>query len=296
MPRTRPTRVPQTALALTLIALLGVAGVSSAHDFWLVPNAFQTAPGSTLEILGQTSSSFPTTVSAVATHRVADARLMGAHGDERISDLSIAGKSLRLRARPAAPGQYVVAATLHWLSVRESAEGFRRYLSLEGAPDALERVDREGLLRGRDSVTRRYAKYAKSLVQVGAGGGRSFSLVAGHPLEFVPLSDPGELRAGDTLQVRLLLQGRPAASARVHAGAVQWTSPLPESPHETARDVELLSDAAGVIRVPIAAPGLWNVRTLQIMQSPSGAGTDWDAHWASLVFTVGSPPSTGAIR
>ena len=273
--------------------MFGAVGVLAAHDFWLVPNAFHVSPGDTVVVLGQTSSRFPTTESAVATDRVAEARVIGSASDARISDLSIAGKSLRLRTRPGAAGQYVVTATLHWRSMRESAESFRRYLNLEGAPAALERIDREGLLSGRDSVTRRYAKYGKTLVQVGSGGGKAFGLVAGHPLEFVAERDPAALRTGDTLSVRLLFQGQPAGGVRVHASAVEWTgSPLPEHPRETAKDAELVTDASGIVRVPITSAGLWNVRTIHIAQSPRGSGADWDAHWATLVFLVAGPGSS----
>lgn len=276
--------VPVVATAVLVFG----AAAASAHDFWLVPNAFQLAVGETVTVHGQTSSKFPTTESAVATERVADATLIGATGEVRISDLSIADKSLRLRVRPSASGQYLVAATLHWRSMRESAASFRRYLELEGAPSALERIDREGLLAGRDSLTRRYAKYAKTLVHVGKDGGRAFSRIAGHPLEFIPMADPAALRAGDTLPLRLQFLGRPAAGARIHAGAVHWTGSRSDSPdvHEAAKDVELVSDADGIVRVPISADGLWNVRTIQITQSPSGANADWDAHWATLVFLV----------
>lgn len=276
------------AVGLALAGVLATADALTAHDFWLVPNAFQIGVGETLTVLGQTSSRFPTTESAVATDRVADARLIGATDETRISDLSVADKSLRLSARPSAPGQYIVAASLHWRSMRESAASFRRYLQLEGAPAALERIDREGLLTGRDSLTRRYAKYAKTLVQVGNGGGRAFSRMAGHPLEFRPESDPAALRPSDTLAVRLLFQGRPLADARVHAGAVRWSAgaTVHDSAHAVAPDVEIRSDANGVIRIPIMTGGLWNVRTIQIVQSPSGAGADWDAHWATLVFLV----------
>ena len=294
MPHAKKILLRLGAPALAFAIILGAAGSLAAHDFWLVPNAFEVAAGSSIDVLGQTSSRFPTSESAVATERVVDARILGAGSSStRISDLSIAGKSLRMRAKPEAAGQYVVAASLHWRSMRESAESFRRYLSLEGAPAALERIDRDGLLAGRDSVTRRYAKYAKTLVQVGSGGARAFNRMAGHPLEFVPERDPGVLRIGDTLSVRLVFQGQPAAGARVHAGAVEWAGGnVPEQPRETAKDVELIADANGVVRVPIAATGLWNVRTIQITQSPPGVGADWDAHWATLVFLVPASPST----
>ena len=291
-------RLPFTStvpLTLAAIILLGAASALSAHDFWLVPNAFQIATGESIEVLGQTSSRFPTSESAVATDRVADARVLAASGETRIADLAVAGKSLRLRARPAAAGQYVVTATLHWRSTRESAASFRRYLSLEGAPAALERIDREGLLTGRDSVTRRYAKYAKTLVQAGNGGSAAFGRIAGHPLEFVPERNPGAASIGDTLPVRLAFQGQPLAGARVHAGAVNWNAgALPEAPRETAKDAELVTDANGVVRIPIAAGGLWNVRAIHIAQAPAGAGADWDAHWATFVFHVTGPASTTA--
>ena len=271
------------AFAITL----ATTATLTAHDFWLVPNAFDIVLGGSVAVLGQTSSLFPTSESAVATDRVVDARLLGTGTSTPIRDLSIAGKSLRLTVKPEAGGQYVIAASLNWRSMRESAESFREYLRLEGAPSALDRIDREGLLAGRDSVTRRYAKYAKTLVQVGSGGSRAFNRTAGHPLEFVPEKDPSAVRSGDTLSIRLIFQGKPAAMARVHAGAVEWTGAgIPGQPRETAKDMELTANARGVIRLPITAAGLWNVRTIQITQSPAGAGADWDAHWATLVFLV----------
>lgn len=289
----RKTLLATAAAACAAFGVVVAAGTLSAHDFWLVPNPFQIAADDTIHVFGQTSSRFPTSESAVATDRVAEAKLIGQTGETRLSNLSVAGKSLRLHARPNSAGQYVVAASLHWRSMRESAESFRRYLGLEGAPAALERIDREGLLAGRDSITRRYAKYAKTLVQVGSGGGRAFNRAAGHPLEFIPESDPAALRAGDTLTVRLLFAGRPLGAARVHAGAVAWTeTTLTDPPRESVKDAELVAGSDGVIRIPISAGGLWNVRTIHITQSPAGSGADWDAHWATLVFLVGGPPGT----
>ena len=208
------------ALVAATVALLGVAALGEAHDFWLVPNAFTNAPGAQIVIRGQTSSRFPTSESAVTTDRVASAHLLGASSAERIDGLSTSGTSLVLRHRPTTPGQRVIAVQLFPRSMRESAASFRRYLELEGAPEALARVDREGLLRGRDSVTRRYAKYAKTMVEIGTNGPRAFSRIAGHPLEFVPQDDPARLRAGDTLHVRLLYRGQALVGIRVHSDVV----------------------------------------------------------------------------
>lgn len=281
-------------VVIAAAAALLIAATARAHDFWLVPDAFAVAEGSLLEVRGQTSSRFPTSEAAVAVDRVADARLFDATGEERITDMSHAGSSLLLRHRPSARGQRIVAVTLHPRSMRESAASFRRYLELEGAPEALARVDREGLLRGRDSVTRRYAKYAKTVVEVGRGGPRAFSRVVGHPLEFVPLSDPSIVRVGDTLSVRILYRGRPLAGARAHAG---YVDPVTRRPVDsTVADAHVTADGSGLVRVPVNGRGLWNVRMIHIAQAAAGSGADWDAHWATLVFHVGPATSDGAMQ
>lgn len=281
--RRRTFSVTITATAAVLVSF----AIAEAHDFWLIPDPFRVASGARVEIYGQTSSKFPTSESAVTPDRVADARMLGATATERIGDLSQRGTSLVLRHRPQSAGQRVVAVTLHPRSVRESAASFRRYLQLEGAPDALARVDRDGLLRGRDSVTRRYAKYAKTVVEVGTGGAAAFSRLAGHPLEFVPERDPASLRPGDTLVVRLLYRGQPLGNARVHAGSVPAPDGRPQLAATSASpDLHLTSGDDGRLRVPVVTGGLWNVRTLHVVQADAGSGADWDTHWATFVFAV----------
>jgi uncharacterized GH25 family protein len=270
------------ALVLTFTTVL------RAHEFWLVPNAFRVSEGDHVEVLGQTSSRFPTSEAAVAAERVAEARVLGAADEARIDDLSVTGTSLRIRHRPASAGQRIVAVTLHPRSVRASAGDFRRYLVLEGAPEALERYEREGILP-TDSITRRYTKYAKALVEVGGGGPRAFWRVAGHPAEFVPLADPAGAAPGDTLPVRMLYRGRPLAGVHVHAGSVPGAAS-----EEEERAVTLTTDAAGVARVPIDRPGLWNVRAIHVVPSEPGSGADWDTHWVTLVFGIDGDRADGS--
>lgn len=284
-PRPRRSRVTR-ALPATVAVILAVPTVSLAHDFWLVPSAFALATGELLEIRGQTSSSFPTSESAVAVDRVAEARLLSATADVAIRDLSTSGTSLVLRYRPSVAGQYLVAATLRPRSVRESAAGFRRYLELEGAPEAAARYEREGKLPTRDSVTRRYAKYAKTLVQVGRGGAPAFARTVGQPLEFVPLSDPLALRTGDTLRVRLLYRGQPLAGARVHAGSAPVAG-------AAAREQSPTTDGEGVAAIALTSGSLWNVRAIHVTPATVGSGADWDAHWASLVFSTSAGGRSG---
>ena len=310
VPSSRRVRRWAPASIAAGLAVLGSATLVSAHDFWLVPDAFAVTPGEALVVRGQTSSHFPTSESAVATDRVRDARVIAADGETRLTDLTQQGTSLMLRHVPRGDGQRVVVLRLAPRTVREAAAGFKRYMELEGAPELAARYEREGRLPKTDSITRRYAKYAKTLVEVGRGGPRAYAKVAGHPVEFVPLQDPAAVRAGDTLAVRLLYAGRPLAGAHLRAGAAASTAAVSTGAASTgaastagatmngagtggavaahAEDLVLTTDGDGVARVPLAQAGLWNVRTIHIVPADQGPGADWDVHWATLVFNVAS--------
>lgn len=271
-----------TAAALIILPV----AAAYAHDFWLVPDAFEITPGDSLIVAGQTSSEFPESESAVTTDRIAEARLVGPRTDEPIQRLGRRDRSLLLAHRPSAPGQYLIGVTLRPRTVRESAAGFLHYLELEGASGARAQIQRERLLSGVDSVTRRYAKYAKTIIQSGRGGGRTFDRGLGHPLEFILTTDPDNLRAGDTLTVRVLYRGRPLPGLHAHAGWVDWpvsrdTGRTPAHPGHSIR-----SDSTGELLVPVAHAGLWNVRAIHIDRAPRGEGADWDTHWATFVFLV----------
>lgn len=273
------------AVALSIAGILAIVGIAEAHDFWLVPNAFHVAEGGVLEVRGQTSSKFPTSESAVTPDRITEARVIGSGEDFHISEVSTSGSSLLLRYRPRTAGQRIVAVAIAPRSVRASGPGLKRYIELEGNPTLAARYEREGVLPKADSITRRYAKYAKTFVEVGRNGPRSFSQPLYHPLEFIPLTDPSSLRMGDTLSLRLVYMRQPLADMAVHAGvAVDQGDP---------RDVHLSTDANGIVRLPLSSAGLWNVRTLYVLPATPQSGADWDSHFATVVFNVMSGTSSG---
>lgn len=271
---------------LGLVAFVAIP--SAADDFWIVPDVFRVSADESLVLRGQTSSRFPTSRVAVTPDRIARATRISAEGDVRLDGFSVAGTSLLINDRPGRAGQYAIAVQIAPRALRESAAGFRRYLELEGATAAVARVEREGLLRGRDSVTRRYAKYAKALVEVGEGGPPAFARAAGHPLEFVPLRDPRSLRSGDSLTVELRFRGAVLAGAPVHADRVPFdASRAGTADGHGVAGLVAVTDARGRFVVPISAEGLWNVRAVHVVEAAPNSGADWDTHWSSLTFAVG---------
>ncbi len=193
--------------------------------------------------------------------RIVEARVVTANALVQVKDISVSGNSLRLSYRPAGLGQHVVGVQLNPRNVRQSPASFRRYLDLEGAPEARQRYERAGLLSNADgdSITRRYAKYAKTIVEVGRGA-RAFHRPLDHRLEFVPLSDPSALRPGDTLRVRLLLLGKSAPLARLHSGSVAVTA-------STLRDTAAARLAAMTFRLRRTA---WELRPSSSRDRDSG--------------------------
>jgi len=272
--------IVRRSIVLTGALVLGAAAATSAHDFFLVPGAFPFATGGDVEILAQSSSRFPTSAGAVAVARIAKAVIIGADGERKLTDMSIRGNSLVLRTRPATDGQRIVAVDLVPRSARQSPAELLRWLKLEGAADAAERIQHAIALDGLDTVTRTDFKHAKTIFDVGSGGARSFARSSGQIIEFIPLSDPASLRPGDTLRARLQYKGVALPGISVHASV-----PAPEDTAQKAEpDLHLVTDAAGVVALPVRKSGLWLIRSIHVVEEKRGV---WETHWASLVFRAG---------
>lgn len=279
-------RLP-VAVAGIAISLLAVATVANAHDFWLVPNAFAITGDATVDVSGNSGTRFPTSDGATQPASIAEARLIGASGEARITDMVVEGKSLRLKHKPFAPGQYLVVASLQPRTTHSTGGAFRRYLALEGAADEAARLERDAAFPTTDSLIYRSTKYAATIVEVGAGP-RAFAKTTGYAIEFVPLSDPGRATVGDTLRFRVVSGGRGVAGLRIHVGAAADSALRGRGAAGGGDpDQHLLTDGDGIIHVHASKAGAWNLRTAQVA-APSASGQPWDVHWVTYVFNVGA--------
>ncbi len=274
--------------------LLTVAGVVvsttalSAHDFWLVPNALMFTAVGGIEVLGQSGSRFPTSGGLTQPAAVADARIVGRSSDEKITDLSVSGKSLMLKHKPSAAGQYVVAVSLAARNARTTPERLQRYIALEGAPELAAQYEKDGKYPKSDSVTQTSAKFAKTIIEVGDKGPRAFDNALGHALELIPLDDPSAAKVGGTVRVKLLFRGMPLAGVHLRAG---WGSPdaihaEPPAGPPAKPDQVVQTGPDGIAAVAIAEAGLWNVRTLYAA-AMQGMPEHWQVYFATMVFNAG---------
>ncbi len=89
----------------------------------------------------------------------------------------------------------------------------------------------------------------------------------------MPATDPTSVRAGQTLTVQLLVNGRPVPNAAVSA-AVDGG----EIPRQT--------DAQGRATLPIDRDGAWLVKTVHMTRLPKSfpPGPEWESFWVTLAF------------
>jgi len=94
-------------------------------------------------------------------------------------------------------------------------------------------------------------KYAKSIITVG-NAGKNVSETFGHRIEIVPLKNPSEVRAGESLPVKILFEGKPLPTYiyATYAGYYSEDEPFPGLNK---------SNEKGIACVNISKPGIWMV-------------------------------------
>ena len=207
---------PWAGLALCAGLWLWSAG-ASAHEFWLEPARFWTAPGApapaTLRVgIGGDRERWgvgPAGVTRLTVHDgqgVRDVRgQLRPPGGAADAVLSFPKAGLQVVAMESRPAFSVLPA-----------QRFEAYLADEGLQAALAWRAAKGLSDrpGRETYSRR----TKALVQVGAATSAddaAATAVLGLTLEIVPEANPYRLAPGARLPVRVVYRGRPLARARV---------------------------------------------------------------------------------
>lgn len=284
MRRTPVSSLRGRHLAAVAAALVVIASTAAAHDFWIIPDIFQFDATATLTVNGrQGGGKFPDGA-AVPPERVTDARIIGANGASRITELSVEGTSLKIRQKPEAVGQYRIVVGLASRVFRETPAGVVRFLNAEGGAAEAARLERERPFDGLDSVIFTAASYATTITEVGSRGPRVYAKAAGLPLEFVPVSDPSHLHVGDTLHVRMLGNGKPLAGIGIEL-AVGLDSTAAAT--ATVTRVAFTADANGVVHIPLAKPGPVMLRSAYARHTVGRAAREWDVSRTTFVFNVG---------
>jgi hypothetical protein len=247
-----------------------------AHDLWIVPGKYRLRPEEVTRVFINNGDVFPESLTLLGQHRLSEVRSVSSAGGLPVSTFRVDGKSLTFDFQSATPGPQVIVLDTRPRTVRMKAEDFEDYVAEEGLAAISEK--RKELGETDKPVVERYAKWAKTIVDVGdeSEGGRLWAEPVGQTLEIVPLDHPNRVEVGGVLRLKVLLEGEPLAG-------VSLTGARALGP---AREIRATTDERGEAAVTVTAPGRWFLRAIHVTRMEGDPEVDWQSYWSTLTFEV----------
>jgi len=260
-------------LVATVVALALATAQLSAHDFWIGASSWSPDPGTPFGISAGVGEHFPKREDfKTPANWFDDWRIIGPSGAVPVSRV-FERRDLAMVADVTLPatGAFLAVLRVTPRIIQMKADEFNEYLQEEGLRDAL--AERKAAGEIDRPASERYSRYAKLAIRNGEGSAAHLTRAVGVKAELVPATDPTSVRAGQTLTVQLLVNGRPVPNAAVSA-AVDGG----EIPRQT--------DAQGRATLPIDRDGAWLVKTVHMTRLPKSfpPGPEWESFWVTLAF------------
>lgn len=261
------------------LPLLLLATPATAHDFWIQPERFQTAPGT------------PLSATFLVGHGDARERwgnndrivLLGDFFNGQRRDrraLLRSGGTADIRIQFAEPGLHVIGLQTNYAFSELPAARFNDYAREEGLALVLAARRRPG--KTNTAGRERYSRRAKAMIEVGRLTAANQVLATrpiGLKLEIVPERSPYALGASRTLPVYVLYNGRRLPNATVKLTSLEKD----ERPVASA-----VTDKSGRARFQIPARGNWLLNVVWSEPVKGDAKVDFDTTFSSLTFGYGS--------
>ncbi|HEX8372432.1 MAG TPA: DUF4198 domain-containing protein [Chthoniobacterales bacterium] len=261
------------AALVFLLTIILLVRPSCAHDYWLkVDEArYQTGHSAAVKLM----FGDPATEGNEKPLQIARTAQFRCYGQSRkFKDLLVSGEE---KAMPAArlplskEGTVLVTMERTPSEVRFGRAKFLQYAASEGAV-----ISDQELPPSKPRVRERYARFMKTLLQVGDTPGDTATKKIGEEYEIVPVDNPYAIDGGE-LVVKVFFRGKPAAGAKVSSihkldGKVSTSSRI--------------TDARGRCALPITRDGQWHIRSVKIVPDAPKEGplAGYHSYWASLTF------------
>jgi hypothetical protein len=274
----RALKLKGTSALCALLGWLILPTLSLAHEFWVMPDSFNTAVGHAPRLQLRVGSGWPGEVHVPEDARTLRWDWMDSQGTQSL--LAIRPQPVQVRA----PGWAWAIYRSNHAQISLSPQNFEAYLREEG----LEQVIETRRLRNESSAPAReiYSRCAKALMRVDDAGGTSRvkskwvlqpRLATQLDLEILPLTDPRSLPSGGPFQFELRWHGRPLRGALLKAFAQ----------HGDAAPMQSRSDNKGRVTLNLSTAGVWLINTVQMRPAPRRSGADWESTWSSLTLQLG---------
>ncbi|MBA2674749.1 DUF4198 domain-containing protein [Ramlibacter sp.] len=260
--------------------LAGVAAalactLAGAHEFWMLPGAFASAPGQPVALALFVGQQFAGDRVAFNRAVVASLRDVTRSGAADLTQQMPEQPAGQFAFQPAAAGTHVMAMDSHPSRIELSADKFHAYLHDEGLDDIVQAREAAGTaaLAGRE----RFRRNVKAVVQVGAALDDGYAARTGQKLEIVPLRHPGRMRAGEDLSLQVFFDGRPLGGRLVKLWHRRGAQTL---------TIRAVTGADGKAAFTLPWAGVWMASVVQMVPSDDVAAADWDSYWGNLSFEV----------
>ena len=263
-------------LLLAIVSVVATAGY--AHDLFLRVDTYFLQPNSkaTVRLMNGT---FQKSDGIVRRERMRDVTVMTPTGSASpLLDANAwqdGDKTTSLLLQTSAAGTYLVAVSTKPREIELKAADFNDYLNHDGIPDTLAQRRQDGEL-GKD-VRERYSKHVRAIFQVGDKRSDDYRRLLNYPVDIIPQQNPYSLKAGQTIWVLCLLEGKPIANQFVMAG---W-----ESRGGKLHTLNTRADANGIARIKLRGAGKWFIKFIH-MTPLSEPNLNYESKWASLTFEI----------
>jgi len=246
--------------------LMALACAAQAHESWL--RATTPVPPDGTLTLGLTSGmAFPEDDHAIEPERVTHANWRQGDASGTLTVGERGEHALALGANLPGAATTTVSLELPEKALELDAGNVEEYLQDLGNP-----ADVRARWQQRGTWRERYRKSVKAIVGLRDAGDDARKPV-GLPLELVPVTDPRTLHAGDSLELRLLANGKPLAGARVGLNAAGV------APRFAVSD----GNGAVTFRELDAGPTLLHAVELRPVNA---VDLDWESNFTTLTLDV----------
>lgn len=260
-----------------VLALMSLGLSASAHDYWLLPEKFNPAPGEAVNVRLYFGDNFekPEDERPFQKDRTPGLVLVSSGETRDFAATTPDQQKPLLKVDFPRPGSYLLALDRNAQTIDLKAEDFNEYLEHEGLGDILELRKQSNQLKnpGRE----RYSRNIKAVMQVGTPVDEVPLRVLGRTLELVPQQNPYALKPGADLTVQVLFEGAALAGREVAA----YNLTAGKLTQQQAR-----TDKDGRVTFQVQ-PGQWMVRLVHMRACQKDcAGVDWESYWSSLTFAL----------
>jgi uncharacterized GH25 family protein len=239
------------ALLFAAALLLAICPAANAHNIWLNPSNQFPEVGTTVDIGIGWGHKFPANR---VDEEIKEGRVeaIGAIDPDGMAvDLSKVSTGL-YRLKIDKPGAYLVTARIKPGFFTKTPKG-RKWGDKTTVSDAVKCTNFH--IQGKT-------------VLIAGGSAKSCSRRAGQPLEIIPLTDFGKMKAGEALSIQLLFDGKPLPDAKIRATYAGFEADDTDSKKPAAKGkkghhrhfpVETVTDARGKADLKLGKSGYWMI-------------------------------------